>query len=52
VLRIAKRKRFKLWFVCLVIVGQRIYYGDAPPASTLLSTEDEDLEQALTLEED
>lgn len=38
--------------VDLVIVGQRMYYGNAPPLSTLLSTEDEDLEQALTLEEE
>jgi len=34
-----------------VIVIQRILYGNAPPDSTLLSTED-DLEQALALSEE
>ena len=35
----------------LVIVAQRIAYGNAPPDSSLLPTED-DLEQALALSEE
>lgn len=34
-----------------VIVIQRVLYGNAPPDSSLLPTED-DLEQALALSED
>jgi len=35
----------------LVIVGQRIYYGNAPPTATLLDNEEDDLEEALSLVE-
>jgi len=37
----------------LVIVGQRVYYGNPPPANwTALPTEDDELEQALALAEE
>lgn len=38
---------------CAVIVGQRVYYGNAPPANwTALPTEEDELEQALALAEE